>query len=911
MRYLPLLIVSLILFGCNPKQKEELKQTPLSISERAEWELLRLADPQTGEIPPNIRARELKFAQSLPTDNQIFRKKTSDWKQIGPYNVGGRTRAAAVDVTNDNIILAGGVSGGMWRTENQGQTWIKTSANDHHHSVTCLTQDKRQGKENVWYYGSGEGIGNSATKLFSADYVGDGVYKSTDGGKSWFPLPSTQSNSPHSQEPWDIIWNITIDHSIDTADIVYAATTGRVMRSYDGGITWNIAVGTTNGFLSTYSDIMITPNGVKYATFSSDGSVGGIYRSEDGVNWTNITPSNFSTSYSRIVSAADPLNDNKVYFLANVANGGKRSNPDDKNSERNALWRYTFKSGNGAANNGTWVDLSQNIPAGNNFRNRFQSQGSYDMVVTVKPDDPNVVFIAGTNMYRSTDAFTTENNITHIGGYTPWESSTFEYRYPKNHPDFHVINFLGGNPNYCFVANDGGCYFTKNIMADTVKWEDINRGYYTTQFYHLSIDHNTIGSQEVAGGMQDNSTAWTNNDDPTFEWTIPSSGDGSFSAIGNGGQDYYFSSQLGRTYKMTLDQNGNRTAYRRIDPDGGGPYLFVNPFILDPADNDVMYMSSYFSIYRHQHLDSIILDSKNSKLNTGWEQLITNNSNNRVHAIKASRKNPKHRLYVGTTNREVYVMDSANTNQANFKKITQKLGTGTFVSDIAVHPEDGNKAIVVYSNYNAYSLYYTEDGGDTWQKIAGNLEPELPDGYPETLKGLGDGPSVRAAAFLPVGNEMVYLIGTSVGLFATKKLEGDSTVWVQQAANTIGNVVVDMIDVRPEDGFVAAATHGRGVFTNFIESTDEIVGIEDIKKVSIEKTSLSIYPNPASNFIRINTSQKIDKISIYDLQGRRVYQNTNSNSPNSIDISQLPNGVYSLYLQTENEPLFGKFVVSK
>ena len=911
MRYLPLLIVSLILFGCNPNQKEELKQIPLSVSERAEWELLRLADPQTGEIPPNIRARELKFAQSLPSDNQLFRKKTSDWKQIGPYNIGGRTRAAAVDVTNDNIFLAGGVSGGMWRTENQGQTWTKTSANNHHHSVTCLTQDKRQGKENVWYYGSGEGIGNSATKLFSADYVGDGVYKSTDGGKSWFPLASTQSNSPHSQEPWDIIWNIKTDHTIDTADVVYAATTGRVMRSYDGGNTWKIAVGTTNGFLSTYSDIMITPNGVKYATFSSDGSVGGIYRSEDGVNWTNITPSTFSTTYSRIVSAADPLNDNKIYFLANVANGGKRSNPDDKNSERNALWRYTFKSGNGASNNGTWVDLSQNIPAGNNFRNRFQSQGSYDMVVSVKPDDPNVVFIAGTNMYRSTDAFTTENNITHIGGYTPWESSTFEYRYPNNHPDYHVIDFFVGNPNYCFVANDGGCYFTKNIMADTVKWEDINRGYYTTQFYHLSIDHNTIGSQEVAGGMQDNSTAWTNNDNPTFSWTIPSSGDGSFSAIGNGGQDYYFSSQLGRTYKMTLDQNGNRTAYRRIDPDGGGPYLFVNPFILDPADNDVMYMSSYFSVYRHQHLDSIMLDSTNSKLNTGWEQLITNNSNNRVHAIKASRKNPKHRLYVGTTNREVYVMDSANTNQANFKKITQKLGTGTFVSDIAVHPEDGSKAIVVYSNYNAYSLYYTEDGGDTWQKIAGNLEPELPDGYPETLKGLGDGPSVRAAAFLPIGNEMVYLIGTSVGLFATKKLEGDSTIWVQQAANTIGNVVVDMIDVRPEDGFVAVATHGRGVFTNFIETADEIVGIEDIKKVSIEKTSLSIYPNPARNFIRINTSQKIDKISIYDLQGRPVYQNTNSNSQNSIDISQLPNGVYSLYLQTENEPLFGKFVVSK
>jgi len=901
----------MLFFGCKKEQKQPTNNTGLSVSERTEWEILRLADPQTGEIPKNIRQRELAFAKMLPKDNEIFTKRTSDWKQIGPYNIGGRTRAAAIDVTNDNIILAGGVSGGMWRSEDQGKSWSKTSANNHHHSVTCLTQDKRAGKENIWYYGSGEGRGNSATKLFSADYLGDGVYKSIDGGKSWFPLTATQSNSPHSKEPWDIMWNITTDHSVDSADVVYAAITGRVMRSNDGGLTWEIAVGSSTGFLATYTDIMITPKGVKYATLSSEGAVNGIFRSEDGVNWTDITPAGFSNVYSRIVSAADPLNDNKIYFLANVVDGGKRSDPNNKDSERNSLWKYTYKSGDGSGINGTWVDLSVNIPAGTNFRTRFQSQGSYDMVIAIKPDDPNVIFIAGTNMYRSADAFTSSNNITHIGGYNPWESSTFEYRYPENHPDYHVIDFLGGNPNYCFTANDGGCYLTKNIMADTVVWEDLNRGYYTTQFYHLAIDHNTVGSQIIAGGMQDNSTAWTNTDDPTFKWTIPSSGDGSFAAIGNGGKDYYFSSQLGRTYKMTLDQNGNRTAYRRIDPDNGGPYLFVNPFILDPADNNVMYMTSNYSVYRHQHLDSIALDSTNSKLKTHWEQLITNNDNNRVHALKASRKNPKHRLYVGTINREVYILDSANTNSPNFKKITQKLGTGTFVSDIAVHPEDGNKAIVVYSNYNAYSLYYTDDAGDTWQKIAGNLEAELPDGFPLTLKGLGDGPSIRAAAFLPIGNEMVYLIGTSTGLYATKKLEGDSTVWVQQAANIIGNVVVDMIDVRPEDGFVAVATHGRGVFSNFITNINEITGIDDIRAKRQENSDLSIFPNPASGQINFYTTEKIISARVLDLQGRSVLQlNPNSNF-NSINISALPNGVYSVYLQTQNKPLVGKFVVSK
>src|SRR5690606_3277379 len=151
-------------------------------------------------------------------------------------------------------------------------------------------------------------------------------------------------------------------------------------------------------------------------------------------------------------------------------------------------------------------------------------------------------------------------------------------------------------------------------------------------------------NQVVVGGMQDNSTAWTNSDDPNFTWTIPSSGDGSFAAVSNGSQFYYFSSQNGVVYKMELDNNGNRIGYRRIDPENGSSYLFINPFILDPNDQNTMYVSSFTNIFRHNHLDTIALLNKGGRLKTGWTSFIANSNNLRVTTLEASYFNPKHRL---------------------------------------------------------------------------------------------------------------------------------------------------------------------------------------------------------------------------------------------------------------------------
>jgi hypothetical protein len=157
---------------------------------RAQWELERLRDPKTGFIPTDIRRKELAFASRLDRQNSAFKNNAQSsqslsWNERGPGNIGGRTRALAFDISNDNIIMAASVAGGLWRSEDQGVTWRKISTPNQLQNVTTIVQDPRPGHTNIWYYGTGEHDGSS----FNGEaYTGDGIYKSTDGGVTWLQL---------------------------------------------------------------------------------------------------------------------------------------------------------------------------------------------------------------------------------------------------------------------------------------------------------------------------------------------------------------------------------------------------------------------------------------------------------------------------------------------------------------------------------------------------------------------------------------------------------------------------------------------------------------------------------------------------------------------------------------------------
>jgi hypothetical protein len=551
---------------------------------RGAWELKRQADPETGKIPDRIREKELMFSNTLPADDQFSnRSENINWHQRGPWNVGGITRALAMDVNDENILLAGTNSGGVWRSTNGGQSWTQITPKDDYHGITCIAQDKRPGHTNVWYFGSGDPYCSASGG--GAFYSGNGLYKSTDSGLTWTKLTATAPNTPQTFDSnWDIIYKV-ITYPNDTVnDVVFTATYGNIYKSINGGTTWSVVKGNGSAF---WTDVNATPAGVIYATIGSDGGGKGIWRSPDGINFTNITPPNFPATYDRIVSGYAPSNPNVVYFLGNTPGFGTPDTNFVGDVEWNSLWKYTYISGNGDSAGGIWEDLSNSLPTTGGPFDKFYCQGSYDLVIKVKPDDENVVFIGGTNLYRSTNGFADPTTNRFVGGYQEGTTLPIVLGYENHHPDQHEILFYPSDPNKMLSGNDGGVFKTNNCLQDTMQWLSLNNGYITSMFYTLAIDHGTPGNDVVIGGTQDNGSWFTNDTLLTNPWVTPRGGDGSFCAIADGRTAYYFSIQNGKMMKANVDNNGVITSYARIDPIGGKGYQFINPYTLDPGNNNM------------------------------------------------------------------------------------------------------------------------------------------------------------------------------------------------------------------------------------------------------------------------------------------------------------------------------------
>ncbi len=786
---LPTSILVLIMLACSiPLAAQELDEDSFHETydnpvERAEFELMRRADPATGKIPTGIRKRELEFAATLPSREALAAEDEKSgasiasavtWRERGPANQGGRTRAVAMDRENDSVIIAGGVSGGMWRSDNLGQSWQRTTDVGMIQSVTCVAQDPRPGGGNVWYYGTGEYGGNSA------GLPGDGIFKSTDGGHSWFSLASTATNTPQSHDAmFDNVYAIAVDPSNPEQDEVYAACYGGIARSTDGGQTWKDVLGSfENG--ASYTDIDIAPDGTVYATLSSRfvNGIKGIWRSEDGLNWTDITPDTFPSSLGMLEIAIAPSNPNVVYVFGETRNSGKNNH---------GLWVYNHAT-NGQ---GSWEDRSQALPY------NIGTYSSYCTALSVKPDNEDVVFLGGIRCFRSTDGFRDSNNVYMLMGI-------------GTHFDQHEYFFFPSDPNSLVAAHDGGVSMSHAAGQFTFTWTSLNNGYNTMQFYTVAIDRDTKGSNIVVGGAQDNGTWYVNNDEDVTEWYQLEGADGSYCAIADGGESLYFSYQSGGIFRGTFNNETKERNLVRIDPEGATGYRFINPFVLDRADNRIMYLPTSTALWRNNDITAFEIDNSRTKKSQNWEQMPIPDlpSRNGISVLASSMKQPAHRVYYGTTQGRLYKMDNAHSDNPVVVAIDTTVFPVANISSIWVNPNDGDELMVAISNYSVLSIFYSNDAGATWDTVSGNLE-QFPDGS-------GDGPSVSWVEGISVNGNKYFLAGTSTGLYSTTSLNGAETVWVQEGASTIGNVVVDMIAVRESDGFVAVGTHGRGVFTGHV-----------------------------------------------------------------------------------------------
>ena len=898
-------IISLLLIDTDQQKNHQVIAFPSdSPVERSEWEHLRLVDPNTGEIPKGIRKKERIFAKTLPKSTSISK---ASWVHRGPYNVGGRTRALAVDVLDENTILAGGASGGMFRSIDGGSSWNMTTNPGQEHRISCLTQDKRTGKENIWYFGTGE---NRGSYIGDVSMYGNGIWKSIDGGLSWDSLSITTSNTPTLLDgDFDFTFSIKTDISNDTLDVVYVATRGDIYRSEDGGVNWSKQLGGANNNYYQYTDVDVTSTGTVYATISSNCTDKGIWRSVDGQNWVNITDSLFSPIYSRVVIGINPSNENQVYFLAaETDNHGQYTEVFFGGETWTSFWKYEYISGDGTGTGGQWTDLSLNIPANQSTTfDNFNAQGSYNMVVDVHPSDSNLVIIGGTNLWRSTDGFTSPNNTSIIGGYRVGSSEGDGNwgSYPDHHPDQHVILYLPSNDSVMINGNDGGIYKTQNVFKDTVKWESLNNGYNTTQLYTVAISNNA-NSKLLQGGFQDNGSRLTFSDNTEAIWNMPFNGDGSHAGISDNEEDFYLTIQRGVMYKMKLDTNANRQALQRMEPAScdSTKYMWMNPMEMDANSDNIMYWAEGNRLWRNNNLSSISYNSSHQKSDFGWESFSDTLFPTWRLSVLSSSISPAHILYCGTPIKRLYRIDDSHVGDPSLVPLANfSTEAGSYCTDIAINPINADEILVVFSNYGSYSLYHSIDGGQSWDKAAGNLE--------QNDNGSGSGPSCRDAEIIPLGNDTLYLVGTTVGLFGTSNLEGINTVWEQIGSSVFGSTVVEYITYRQSDGLLVIGTYGNGVYQINLTGIGDVLDTDDIKN---DKINLMAFPNPVVDNLSLvlNVDKNADsRIFIYDELGRQVEkENFQRLYPGEniidIDFSNYRSGIYFISMTID-----GKMVVKQ
>ncbi len=883
-------------------------------------------DPETGVIPFGIYQRELEFTSKIgsveETGNSNLRTRQNEWGLIGPNNVGGRTRAFGIDVTDNNILIAGSVSGSMWRSENAGQSWEITSNTSNLVGATVAHQDRRPGRENIWYYGTGEIRGNSQ-RAPGAAYRGDGIFKSEDGGRSWFPLTSTQVPVlSFFNSQFNYVFNIIVNHTRLDKDEVYAATYGGILRSQDGGDSWSVTLGDElfgldpeedlNGANSPFfTEIELSEEGIFYGYLSELTSSGynpikrGVFRSTDGLDWTDITPDNLPDSANRAVMAIAPTDEDIMYMF--VHHGDRETEEKAEQS----LWKYTHQEPVGS-----WENLSANIPNYGGEVGDMDTQNSYNMVIEVHPNDEDIVYLGGTNLYRSLDGFRSQDNHEWIGGYDTINDAS---QRAQHHADQHGLYFHKELPFRLYSIHDAGISFTEASTVPYPIWRSISEGYHTSQFF--AIDIQMDGSSDlVIGGAQDNGS-WFVISNSLSNWVRTLGGDGAFSAVSEQARFLYASAQQGRVFRIIPDfEERALVSFSRVDPVGAGEkegqkYLFINPFILDPNETDRMFIAGGDAIWRNQNLSQIPAGTREKQVD-GWDKLENTvlPDSVQVSALAAS-VNISNRLYYGTTNGSLFRIDNAHLGEGELSEISGiDFPDEGNIMCIAVNPENAEEFMVVFSNYNVPSIFLTTNGGVNFEQIGGNLE--------QYENGVGDGPSVRWGAIVPMANGInKYYAGTSSGLFSTIGSNGMETEWLREGSSTLGRSIVTMIKYRPLDGRIVVATHGNGVFSS------DVTGFKPLTPPKSEEGPFKItttYPNPFREKITVEYSLPEEHIvlaRIYDLKGNWVktalwgtqlagsHSITWNGTNNSGQL--VPEGIYILNLMANGKLTSSKLILSR
>lgn len=796
------------------------------------------------------------------------------WKERGPNNIAGRTRAIFIDRRDatGNTVFAAGVSGGIWKCTNfkTAPSWTPLSQSMGSLAVCALAQDPSN--PNIMYAGTGEG-------WFNIDAVnGNGIWKSTDGGNNWNQLSTTDSTNYGKSHIFDFVQDLAV-----TSNGILFATSrpsrycnaGGVLRSADGGANWSQAIGTLtkDGVCdSAYNyfgaDLELASNGDLYATtgFQSNGKInrkGRIFRSDasngtsigTSTTWVDITPAG---NWSRIEIACAPSQPTTIYALLQGSGNGIGAIKKSTNS--------------GAS----WTDLT--LPTwcnqGTNSSDFTNGQAWYDLIVQVDPTNPNNVVIGGIDLFRSTDGGTTWNQITAWAG----RCTTL----PRIHPDQHNVVFLPNSGSEFIATNDGGIYYTNNSGST---WVNKNTGYNVTQLYSCDI-HPTLANYFLASA-QDNGTQifQTANINSTTE--ASNGGDGAFCHIdqadGNiqiAGYVYnnYFYTKDGANWgQLTFNKNGE--FINPTDYDDAKKLLYTSnaPGTMGVVNFGTAGTPSFSSVTLSalgaRKISAVKVDPTVAAGGTVW--IAGYDSTEKVSTI-------------------IMKLNNVTTSSANMVVNTTLPGVapGSYVSSIDVDPADANHILVTVSNFGGISVFESTNGGSTFSNVEGNL-PDVP---------------VRWGMFVPASASVTgttpggILLATEIGVWYTAKTTGVSTNWTPQNSG-LPNVRTDMLRFRTSDNLLAAATHGRGLWTTNLTGLSTGIPTVDNTKDFIKYVGTA----PQQLFVKVgNLNTARIQIMLYDLNGRLMRSQDSRYVDQTIDLHNLASGSYVIRIYGNNKEQYAR-----
>ncbi len=815
--------------------------------------IMKPMDAKESTYKEGYLMREFQKAQQKATAIRSRRAPTATWQERGPANVPGRTRKVFISPSNPDKWYAGTVGGGLWITENAGDTWSNVTDYKVPNLATSTVAISESAPQTI-FLGTGEPFRN-------LDAIGGiGLLKSIDDGASWEYLDNTKD--------FGGIGRLAINPN-DADSLAVASATGIYVTS-DGGTSWQKTFGVEN-FKPTDS---ISTTNVQDLN-ATPGNYNVIY---GGVNNLGIVKSIDGGYTWEVVFNRDDYNPNSGRFELDVSS----ANPDEV-----VLGVYS-PSGASAVNTDFYVSTDagetftllgyEGTPASGNL---LTSQGWYDNIITTHPYNENIFYAGGVVMHKVTITDSLKYEFTPIAAGYNEEMNDYV------HVDQHGLAWIKGENAEDFklvLSNDGGVYST-DYLADPATtegdWSTIAIGFNSTQYYGADKRN---GSSSYLAGAQDNGShiTFSENADANSEYIRVLGGDG-FEVIWNyENTDKFIAGSQYNNFARFDGENGFLAPHGES---GAGTSPFYSKISNANNNPDVVFSPSISGVWRSTNFaEQWKLTPIPNNFSLGASSSLD---------VNVSVANPDV-VWAGNAMTEAggFVLHVSQDNGMSFQPTEpfvyprDSMDHNLFLAGLETSPTNPDRAYALFSSQGAAKVLKTNDLGQNWEDISG-FSQEEDRGFPDV--------AIHCLVEMPF-DENVLWVGTDLGVFQT---EDGGASW----SILDGLPAVSVWEFKIVNNQVVVATHGRGVWSATI---DELAGYEppsyfappsivEVYQQSIQNTNAVVVFNVEQAFV--------DDVNIYvnDSLYASVQDQFSAGTTNRYIIENLSEGLYTIGVQITND----------